>query len=552
MNHLYYGDNLTILREEIADESVDLIYLDPPFNSQASYNVLFRSPTGENSEAQIEAFEDTWHWNEHAEQAFDEVVNSGNLAAAEILRAMRSFLGENDMMAYLTMMSVRLIELHRVLRSKGSLYLHCDPVSSHYLKIILDGVFGATCFKNEIVWKRTSAHSASKKWNDVHDIILFYTKSSAYTWNEVLLPYSEEYLSRYKHKDASGNYWTDDNLTGPGVRNGSSGQPWRGYNPTERGCHWKVSAKAVAKIVGEEKASTLNTIEKLEVLDQNGMIHWPKNTGGFPRFKRFAGNGAPVQDVISDISPINSQAQERLGYPTQKPVALLDRVISASSNPGDIVLDPFCGCGTTIHSAEKLGRKWIGIDVTHLAISLIEKRIKDAFPSTTYEVHGTPVDLAGAKALAEYDKYQFEWWAVSLVDAVPYGGKKKGADKGIDGIIYFKTDRKTTHRAVVSVKGGENVGVNMIRDLWAVMEREKAPIGVFITLSEPTKPMQKEAAAAGLFDAGDQGKFPRVQILTIEELLEGAKPKMPLVDPSAGFKRAAKETTSGQQGSMDF
>jgi site-specific DNA-methyltransferase (adenine-specific) len=226
--------------------------------------------------------------------------------------------------------------------------------------------------------------------------------------------------------------------------------------------------------------------------------------------------------------------------------------MSLSSREEDVVLDPFCGCGTTVHAAEKLGRQWIGIDVTHLAISLIEKRIKDAFPSATYKVHGTPVDLDGARALADYDKYQFEWWAVSLVDAVPYGGKKKGADKGIDGVIYFKTDRKTTHRAVVSVKGGENVGVQMIRDLWAVMEREKAPVGVFITLAQPTKPMQKEAAAAGLYDAGDQGKFPRVQILTIEQLLEGAKPKLPLVDPSAGFKKAAKEKSKGQQSSLDL
>ena len=543
-NHLYYGDNLQVLREHIATESVDLIYLDPPFNSQATYNVLFRSPKGEQSQAQIEAFEDTWHWNNSAERAFDEVMISGNTDAAEMLRAMRAFLKENDMMAYLTMMAVRLLELHRVLKPTGSLYLHCDPTASHYLKLLLDGVFGGDKFQSEVIWKRTSAHSAAKRWGDVHDVILFYSKSEKYGWNHVLLPHTSEYAGRYKNTDDRGRIWADDNLTAPGVRHGFSGAVWRGYDVTAKGNHWKISAKAVEELIGKEQASKLNTIEKLEILDKNGLIHWP-HSGGFPRFKRVLSGGIAIQDLITDIPPLNSQAQERLGYPTQKPLALLERIISASSNPDDVILDPFCGCGTAVHAAQKLGRQWIGIDETHLAISLIEKRLNDAFPGIKYDVHGTPKDLAGARDLAERDKYQFQWWAVSLVNAVPYGGKKKGADTGIDGIIYFKPDGKTTEKAIVSVKGGMNVGVAMVKDLIATVDREKAKIGVFVTLTTPTKPMEKEAVTAGFYQT-DYGKFPKIQILTIENLFAGKKPQMPWLDP-ATFKKAAREDMNARK-----
>jgi DNA modification methylase len=487
-NALYYGDNLDVLRNEIASESVDLIYLDPPFNSQANYNVLFKSPTGKAADAQIEAFEDTWHWGEQAERAVADVLASPATQAAELLRAMRSFLGQNDMMAYLAMMAVRLIELHRVLKPTGSLYLHCDPTASHYLKILLDAIFGPTNFMNEVVWKRTSAHSAAKRWGDMHDSILFYVKSQNYLWNKVFTGYDEAYKARYKHLDRDGQRWTDDNLTAPGVRHGHSGSEWRGFNPTTKGNHWKVSNIAVVGLAGDEAARKLSTTEKLDLLDKNGLLHWPRN-GGPPRFKRFLGRGLPLQDIISDIPPLNSQARERLGYPTQKPVALLERIIRASSNEGDLVLDPFCGCGTTIHAAQKLGRAWIGIDITHLAISLIERRLKDAFPGVAFEVHGTPKDLASAEDLARRDKYQFQWWAVSLVDARPYGGKKKGADGGIDGILFFRSDKDKTEKALVSVKGGENVGVGMVRDLIAVVEREKAAVGVLISLALPTRAM---------------------------------------------------------------
>jgi site-specific DNA-methyltransferase (adenine-specific) len=254
--------------------------------------------------------------------------------------------------------------------------------------------------------------------------------------------------------------------------------------------------------------------------------------------------GGVMGDIWTDISPINSQAQERLGYPTQKPLALLERILEASSNEGDLVVDPFCGCGTTVHAAQKLKRQWVGIDITHLAISLIEKRLKAAFPGVSFDVHGTPKDLEGAQALAVQDKYQFQWWAVSLIDAVPYGGKKKGADSGIDGFIYFKPDGKLTEKAIVSVKGGDAVSVAMIRDLAHVVDRENARIGVFISLAEPTRPMQMEAVKAGFFETRF-GKYQKIQILTIAQLFEGKKPDIPLIDQSV-FRKAAIEVNEKQ------
>ncbi len=527
MNQLYYGDNLQILREHIKDESVDLIYLDPPFNSNANYNVLFRSPAGERSHAQIEAFEDTWHWTEEAEQAFDEVMQSGNTDAAELLRAMRAFLKENDMMAYLTMMAVRLIELRRVLKRTGSIFLHCDPTASHYLKLIMDSVFGIQFLANELIWKRTFSHgNASRRFGGAHDIILFYSKGDKASWNQQFTPYSNEYLRvKYRHKDPDGRIYRLVSLRNPGVRPNLQ-YDYKGYKPHPNG--WAISK------------------EKMERLEKEKRLQFPRKPEGRIELKQYLDEmpGTPIHDVWVDVNPINSQAQERLGYPTQKPVALLERIISASSNEGDLVLDPFCGCGTTIHAAEKLNRQWIGIDITNLAISLIEKRLTDAFPGVKFEVHGTPKDLDGARALAAKDKYQFQWWAVSLVKAVPYGGKKKGADSGIDGFIYFKPDARTTEKAIVSVKGGENVNVAMVRDLAHVVKREKAQLGVFITLAEATKPMLTEAVKEGFYETL-YGKFPRLQILTVQQLLEGKQPHIPWVDPES-FKKAAKEITSKQ------
>jgi DNA methylase len=246
-----------------------------------------------------------------------------------------------------------------------------------------------------------------------HDTILFYTKSSDYLWNKVFTEYDPAYVARYKHVDHDGRRWADDNLTAPGIRHGDSGATWRGFNPTEKGNHWKVSHNTVVELIGQTRAEKLSTTEMLDVLDQHGLIHWPRNDG-FPRFKRMLGKGLLQQDLVLDIPPPNSRAQERLGYPTQKPVALLERIISASSDENDVVLDPFCGCGTTVHAAQKLRRRWIGIDITHLAIGLIERRLQDAFPGVRFEIHGTPKDFAGAEDLARRDKFQFQWFRRNL------------------------------------------------------------------------------------------------------------------------------------------
>jgi site-specific DNA-methyltransferase (adenine-specific) len=419
--------------------------------------VLFKAPTGERSKAQIEASEDTWHWNEKAESAFDAVMRSGNTDAAEMLRAMRSFLKENDMMAYLTMMAARLIELHRVLKKTGSLYLHCDPTASHYLKILLDAVFGQSRFVNEIVWLRTNSHNMqSNGYFKQNDYLLFYSKTAGFIFNKQYLPYGAEQLRRFK-RDKEGRLYKAENLTFS-TRNPARQFEWRGSRPPSHRS-WGADLEMLEKWYSQDRI----------LLKRNGT---PRLDG--LKIYLDETKGKPCGTNWVDIQRIGNTSGERLGYPTQKPLPLLERIIQTSSNEGDIVLDPFCGCGTTIHAAQKLGRKWVGIDITHLAISLIEKRLRDAFPGIAFDVHGTPKDLGGARALAAQDKYQFQWWAVSLVNAVPFGGKKKGADSGIDGHIYFKPDGKTTEKAIVSVKGGDNVNVAMVRDLAHVVDREQS------------------------------------------------------------------------------
>jgi site-specific DNA-methyltransferase (adenine-specific) len=529
MNKLYYGDNLTVMRGCFSDETVDLIYLDPPFNSQATYNVLFRTTGGEESRAQIEAFGDTWHWGDEAELAFDGVMTSGSSDAAEMLRAMRSFLKESDMMAYLSMMAVRLLELHRVLKPTGSLYLHCDPTASHYLKILADAIFGATNFRNEIVWRRSHPKGlAYTRFARNHDVILCFAKDAEkLIWNPLYTPQEPgKAAAQYALRDDAGRPYQLTSL----------------LNPNRDRPNLTYEFKGVTKVWRW-------TLERMREEDAKGRIVVPRGGKGIPRYKRYLDEqeGIPTGDFWSDIG--FAAGGERLGYPTQKPLALLERIVGAGSREGQIVLDPFCGCGTAIHAAQKLKRKWIGIDITHLAISLVEKRLKDAFPGIRYEVHGTPKDLEGARDLAMRDKYQFQWWAVSLVNAIPFAGKKKGADTGIDGLIYFKPEGKATEKAIVSVKGGEHVNVAMVRDLAHVVDRENAKIGVFITLAESTGPMRREAVKAGFYETL-YGKYPKIQILTIAELFNGKQPNIPLVDPSA-FRKAAREKV-GDQDALPF
>jgi site-specific DNA-methyltransferase (adenine-specific) len=527
-NQLFFGDNLDIMRNHIPDESVDLIYLDPPFNSKATYNILFGEANGTQSAAQITAFEDTWHWDIKAEETYHELVTTGPQKLATLIQALRTFLGQNDMMAYLVMMAIRLVEMYRVLKSTGSIYLHCDPTASHYLKIVLDSIFGATFFKNELIWKRTSGHSDSSRYGNVHDVILFYCKGQNNTWNKVYHAYDPDYVETYyRYTDKDGRKFKSGDLSAYGLQGGGYEYEWNGHKKI-----WRCP---------------LETMQKLH--DAN-KIYYTKN--GVPRLKQFLDEapGMPPQDLWLDLQPLRSWHQEKLGYPTQKPEALLDRIIMASSNEEDIILDPFCGCGTTIASAEGLKRKWIGIDVTHLAITLMKHRLEEAYGSdlAPYEVHGDPKDLPGAEALAEQDKYQFEWWALGKVAARPAQDKKKGADSGIDGFIYFFDDNsRQAKKIVVQVKAG-NVTTSQIRDLKGVMEREKASIGAFITLIEPTRPMKEEAAAAGFYEPEHFPgmRFPRLQILTIEELFDGQELQYPKMAAST-FKKALRKTKIQQQ-----
>lgn len=466
---LFFGDNLEILRNKIPDESFDLIYLDPPFNSKRSYNILFKEGLQE-SQGQVRAFEDTWHWTRETQEIFDWLVTNTDEDISNLMLAMRRLLGKkgNDVLAYLTMMTVRLIELDRVLKPTGSLYLHCDPTASHYLKITLDTIFGKKNFRNEIIWHYRRWTGKSKMFQKLHDVIFFYTKSGNYTFNEIFTEYTE----------------------------GSKDRKLGGIlHRFKKGEAYLVSEKSVDK------------------------------------------QGVRENDVwqIPFVAP---SAKERLGYPTQKPEALLEKIIKASSNEGDWVLDPFCGCGTTVAVGERLKRNWVGVDITILAINLIKARLEKQFPSKKLELNidGIPYDLPSAKAFFEKDPYQFQIWAVGLVSGMSKDNGVKGADKGVDGVIVIKdinSEGKAFYRkGIVQVKGGK-VQRNQVATLKADVERERADFGIFVTLEEPTKPMLEEAVVAGEFRVLNKTSYPKIQVITIRELLEGKKPNLPsgMIEP---------------------
>jgi site-specific DNA-methyltransferase (adenine-specific) len=543
-NTLFYGDNLYILRDHIPNESVDLIYLDPPFNSNRTYNVLFKQESGADSEAQIAAFGDTWHWDRAARATYQELVTQAPDNVSKMIGALHGFLGTSQMMAYLVMMAARLLELHKVLKPTGSLYLHCDPTASHYLKIVMDTIFGPENFLNEIVWRRTLAHTHAKRWAPVNDTLFFYSKGGVFTWNPSYLEVESSHLAskyRYDDKDGRGPYALD-NLTAVGVRPNLMYE-WKGFPSPAKG--WRYSQESMSK------------------LDAEGYIWYPKTKDKRPRRKRYLRDmkGKAFDTNWLDINPINSQAAERLGYPTQKPIALLERIISTSSNPGDWILDPFCGCGTAIAAAQKLGRRWIGIDITYLSIALQKYRLKDSFPDTPApKVIGEPTTLHDAQQLAQDDRFQFQWWALSLIRARPHGGEagsktgKKGADKGIDGIITFIDDHTgKPKRVIVQVKSGK-VSRPAISELVGTIGREEAAIGVFLTLEESTPQMRIEAAAAGYYHSpGWNQDYPRVQILTVGELLNrSARLEIPPAEFTT-FKQAqrVKEDEHTQKGLFD-
>jgi site-specific DNA-methyltransferase (adenine-specific) len=521
-NTLYYGDNLDILRRYIKDESIDLVYLDPPFKSNQNYNVLFKEKNGSQAASQIRAFEDTWTWSQDDEELYADLVTKGD-RVADCLKAFRTFLGPCDMLAYLVMMAPRLAELCRVMKLTASIYLHCDPAASHYLKMLMDAVFGPDRFINEIVWKRTSAKGlAFTRFAGDHDTILRYSRSDKWIWNPAYTEHDPEYLRKfYRHLEPStGRRYRLDNLANPNKNRPNLTYEFLGITRVWR---W--------------------TKERMTEAYQKGLIV-QSAPGRVPALKRYLDEqeGTPVDDMWTDIMPVQSQAKERLGYPTQKPEALLERIIRASSNEGDLVLDPFSGCGTTVLAAQKLKRRWIGIDVTHLAITLMKTRLLDAFGTgVQFKVIGEPTSLPDAAALAESDPYQFQWWALGLVGARPVE-QKKGADKGIDGKIVFQGDQPGEFEQVmISVKAG-HITSNHVRDLRGVVDREKAAIGALISMEDPTKPMQTEAATCGFFESKTWGKkYPKIQLLTIADLLSGKKIDMPPIKQvSATFKRAER------------
>ncbi|HMQ05077.1 MAG TPA: DNA methyltransferase [Pyrinomonadaceae bacterium] len=581
MNTLYYGDNLKILREYIKDESVDLVYLDPPFNSNRNYNVLFKDESGSEADSQITAFEDTWHWNASAEETYHELIMTGD-DVAKMIESFRQFIGNNQMMAYLVMMAVRLKELHRVLKPTGSLYLHCDPTASHYLKILLDTIFGAQNYRNEIIWKRSAAHNDPNRFGNIHDVILYYRESSraATRWNKLYTPYTPEYIDAEWQELPSGRFFKSENMLDP--QNKMAEFDFMGTT-----ARWRTNSEGMMELWDAPQT---------EVPNSHGRIKLRRD--GTPRKRcriMFLDEmpGVPLQSLWTDIPYIAGRAKEKLGYATQKPVALLERIISASSNEGDLVLDPFCGCGTTIAAAQKLNRRWIGIDITHLSVGLMKLRLKDSFglvpergrsrPQTplaasdaaarstlpvgdadaadksvrvpSYQVIGQPEDLDGARELAANDRYGFQWWILPLIGAKAFGAEagkkegKKGADKGIDGSITFVDDNSgKAKRVIVSVKSGKP-NVTHIRELSDVLASNNAAIGVYVTLEPPTRPMITEAVEKGFYHSpGWNRDYPRLQIITVEEILAGKQVDMP--PTGITFRQAGKmgQAASDQQG----
>lgn len=467
---LFFGDNLQVLEEKIPDEFFDLIYLDPPFNSNRNYNVLFKEGKVDSS-AQIHSFEDTWEWTDSTVSLFEELKKGTNPKVAILINSLWEFMGPTPMMAYLVNMTARLLPLYSVLKETGSLYLHCDPTASHYLKIILDVIFGGKHFKNEIIWHYRRWTGKAKMFQKLHDVILFYTKSEEYKFNELFTEYTE----------------------------GSKDRKLQGVLHRFKGNE--------AYLVSEKS------------IDEKGVR----------------------ENDVWQIPFIAPSAKERIGYPTQKPEALLEKIIKASSDEGDWVLDPFCGCGTTVAVAQRLRRNWTGIDISMQAINVIVDRLKAHFNNIKINIDGIPMDYEGALSLANRDKFAFQDWAITLVGAYPPSGiTTKGADRGIDGLILFNegtsTENSQLKKVVVQVKGGGSSRRD-VATLKGDTEREDSPMGILITINDPTPEMKREAALAGEYQYSQNVGFPKIQLLSIRDWFDGKNVKLPTntVNP---FKRA--------------
>ena len=531
-NSIYFGDNLEILRE-FPDNSVDCGYADPPFNSGRNYNIFLQ-----NSQAQKKAFTDIWRWDDAAREARAFVQEQDTQTYQRLNKCLQGYDcvlqnattgADGEMRAYLAFMGPRFAEVHRVLKETGSFYLHCDATASHYLKGLLDAIFMSKHFRNEIIWKRTSAHSGSGKYGRIHDTILFYTKSSKYVWNPVYTSHDAEYVKKaYRYEDEKGPYRLIE-LTGAGVtQSGESGQPWRGVNPSLVGRHWSAPRRNAwpEGVMPPDNYESLSVHEKLEALDANGLIHWPPS-GRKPRFKRYlsTSKGNRVQDMILDISPIAGNAKEKMGYGTQKPLALLEQLIKASSNEGDIVLDAFCGGGTTLDAAETLNRRWIGIDLTILALEPVQRRLKERHglqPSVDYEIFGYPTNVQEAITLANNNQryHDFANWAVTRLGLEPTPDSSDGGFDGTGNVVVWDNQHlkegTTKLKVIAEVKAGKKPTMKDVRAFCAAMHHNDAAFGVFITLHPITKGMRDLQDVEGTIEHNGK-RYPRLQFWQIDD-----------------------------------
>ena len=546
-NALYFGDNLGWM-EQWPDESIDLIYLDPPFNSNTNYNMIFG--TG----AQVRAYDDTWQWGPTAVQDRDRALAFGG-ALAIAVEGFCKMLPETPMLAYLCHLAPRLQHMHRLLKLTGSLYLHCDDTAGHYIKVLMDAVFAPQNYKNTIIWKRALAHNDAQRFGRITDFILFYTKSSNYTWNgDAIAEVKTDARKRkaYASQDKHGR-WRGENLTGAGVtKDGASAKPWKGYDVFAMGRHWavpKVGYGKYADYIKEHFIPNYDEIDdihdRLDALDEAGLIHHPKD-GKWPRLKRYADadEGSAPQNLILGAEGFhafsNKLKSEYLGYNTQKPEALLRQFIKASSNPGDVVLDPYCGCGTTIRvcrdiegtrNGKETRRDFIGIDLTHIAISVVESDYQAKF-GEYLQVFGTPEDMESARDLFARNPFQFEAWAVAKVAGLAPNQKKTG-DRGVDGRGYVIVDESDKRELVLAqVKGGKNLKPADIRDFIGTMANEGAVLGIFLVMENAliTSGMRSAAATESVKILGKN--YPKVQIFSVEDRFAGRTPDLPpLINP---------------------
>jgi DNA modification methylase len=533
MNKLYFGDNLDILKSLYRENPkgfIDLIYIDPPFNSKRNYNVLFEAVELSDTKAQKEAFADTWS-NVSYMDTLNEILEL-NKNIYDFLKALDKISSSKASVSYLTIMTIRIIYMHRLLNDTGSFYLHCDPTMSHYLKMVCDFIFGGNNFRNEIIWKRSTPHAtATKKFPVSNDIIYFYTKTDNYSWNKLYGDYREGYVEKYYSFEENGRKFQPTSLLG--------------HHGVNKIYEWK----------GMEKPWRYPK-HKLDELEKEGLIYFPPK-GGVPRFKRFLDEqkGNLVESIWIDIPPVNSQAQERLGYPTQKPEALMERIIKASSNEGDLVADFFCGCGTTVTAAQRLKRQWIGVDISHLAVKLMANRLVNAFGKEiqgTFVISGFPKDIDSAKELAENThggRLKFEEW---IVEVMLHGVLNDNRTQmGYDG--YFTFDVQGDKQiGMIEVKSG-SATPNQLNHFIKTVDSKGGHIGVFVCFDSQIKnSMRKIAKEEGFYNEELFGHhYPKIQIISVEQLLNGEMINIP-VSTKTTFKVAPKEIVVSKQGKLDF